>query len=348
MCPAEATTCSDIAVWTTDRRGRVCAEQLLEAEGELDVRAPDRLGGHCAASKSWEYPRGVPEGRGPGPVVVKLDAPPLPRAALKGSVTSSNGQPIKDATIGIESVTLSTGCSYSPGPISAMSSPSGRFALPQVPQGTATLQITHRDFAARTVQAVIPSADADIVLDAGAIWRGHVIDPDGQVLADCLVSARAARSWSATIQCSEGKFSIEHLPPGEVEVLVGTDERSQLGHRTLTTKVHVTDTQPLTQDLSWPKGIAVSGVIVDESGVPIGDARLSALPKGEHRLPSEFHPQEVVARADAAGQFTFRHLAPGPWVITGDLRAPRRSQVEVDGAKDQRGVRLVAVRPQGN
>src|SRR5215831_1621351 len=81
-CGYEAMMC-DGQVWETDRRGRVCGEELLGGEGSLEIIAPDRLGGRCAASKTWLYPKEVPEGAGTAPIVVRLDMRPVARAPLK-------------------------------------------------------------------------------------------------------------------------------------------------------------------------------------------------------------------------------------------------------------------------
>src|ERR1044071_10280561 len=87
--------------WKTDRRGRVCGEELLDphTSAALEVVGPNRAGGRCANRKRWTYPDGVPGGRGPAPIVVKLDGPRLPAALLAGRIVSADGRPIARATI---------------------------------------------------------------------------------------------------------------------------------------------------------------------------------------------------------------------------------------------------------
>jgi hypothetical protein len=272
---------------------------------------------------------------------VKLDARPLPTAPLKGRITSPDGRPIKAATIALSSIAVGDGCSFSPGHRSATSSATGRFSFGSVPKGTATLQVTHTNFAPRTVDTTSSSRGAEIVLDDGASWRGRVVDPDGEPVSACRVFASAERSVVGESNCSAGKFSLRHLPAGEMEIVVSTEEESRLGRRALTLQTKIVGREQREQDVSWPKGVTLAGVIIDADGTAIADARLSASPRRAD-LGSV-----VVLRADRSGHFTFRHLAPGPWTIVGDMRSSFQAKRDVDVTTDLDGLRLVVTKPKG-
>ena len=337
-CGYDATICLDVPVWSTDRSGRVCADELIASTGYLEVNAPDRLGGRCVASKRWEYPRGLPQVRGSGPILVQLDSPALSRVPLHGRITSAQGRPIKGATIAIRSIVTGKGCSFSPGAPAATSSAAGRFSFPSIPTGKAVLRISHPDFAPQLVERTA-SATADVVLDEGAAWRGRVVDPDGEPVLDCRVFASAGGDVVAESACSAGRFSIQHLPPGDLQVVISTDERSRLGQRGLTIKARITAGERREQDISWPKGATIAGVIADGTGAAIAGARLSATP-GRPALGST-----VVVRADASGRFAFRHLAPGPWRIVGDVRSPSQAKLDVDAKTDRDDLKLTVTAP---
>jgi len=319
----------------------------LDQRGALEIIAPDSIGGRCAGVKHWRHPKGLR--RGTGPIVVKLDVAPLPTARLEGRIVSSDGRPIAGATIAIESVVVGDRCSFGSDEAPSTSSASGQFSFAAVARGKATLQINHADFAPRTISAAVPSEPAEIVLNEGASWEGRMLDPDRRPITDCKVSVRAGGTVLAVSPCSGGRFSLRHLPAGEMEVAVRTEEQSPLGARMLTIKTGIVGNEHRVRDVSWPKGVTLGGTIVDQNGTPIPEARLSALPRGLDRLPSEFHPKEVVVRADGSGHFTFRHLTSGPWVIEGDLRGVLKGKLgklDVEALTDREGLRLVVPRPQ--
>lgn len=331
--------------WKTNRDGQVCAEELLAMDGgrALEVTAPERMGGGCAARKHWAYPKGVPGARGTEPILVRLDISPLATGPLKGRIRSPEGRPIEGATVAVESIIVSDECSFFGDRPVVKSSAAGRFSFAALARGTAQLKIEHPSFTSRDVKAVVPSWDNEIVLDEGATWQGRVFDPDGAPLADCKVVATAPPSFVAISPCTAGMFSLRRLPAGDIEVAVGTDERSPLGARTWKTKAHIVDGEHRRQDVPLPRGVTVTGVIVDDDGAPIPEARLSALPRGIRQPPSALAPEQVLVRADADGRFAFRHLAVGTWVIEGDLRAALKGKLgklEVDATADRDDLKL--------
>ena len=132
-------------------------------------------------------------------------------------------------------------------------------------------------------------------------------------------SVSAFATWSTSGPCTQGSFSLRHLPTGDYEIVVATDELSPLGERTWSTKTRIAQAEHRAQDLTWPKGVTLTGVIVDQGGAPIAEARLSATPEPWNGRPN----QRVIVRADGSGHFAFRHLAPGRWTLEGDFRPLR-------------------------
>jgi hypothetical protein len=174
-----------------------------------------------------------------------------------------------------------------------------------------------------------------------------VRDPDGEPLADCKVGAIAGATWSTGSACTAGEFSLRHLPAGDIEVVVTTDEQSPLGARTWKSKTRIERAERRHQDLSWPKGITLDGVVITDGGELLADARLSAAPDWPVRAPD----RQVIVRADRDGHFTFRHLVPGHWVVEGDLRTAPTAKVgklDIDATADRSGLRLIVTEPRRN
>jgi hypothetical protein len=160
---------------------------------------------------------------------------------------------------------------------------------------------------------------------------------------DCKVVAFVGPTWSASSPCTAGSFDLRHLAPGDYEIVVATDEQSPLGARTWRTKTRIAPAEHLVQDLSWPKGVTLDGIIVSQNGAPIADARLSAAPDWPQRAPQ----RQVTVRADGNGHFTFRHLVPGHWVVEGDWRAGRGpvGKLDLDATANRDQLRLIVPEP---
>ena len=131
---------------------------------------------------------------------------------------------------------------------------------------------------------------------------------------------------------------------GRVFDPVATDELSPLGERPWRTKTRIAQAEHRAQDLTGPKGVTLTGVIVDQGGSPIAEARLSATPEPWNGRPD----QKVIVRADGSGHFAFRHLAPGRWMLEGDYRAALKGslgKVDIDGTTNRDQLRLIVPEP---
>ncbi|HEU0030002.1 MAG TPA: hypothetical protein VFQ53_05170 [Kofleriaceae bacterium] len=326
----------------TDARGIACIEDLASG-GELAVTAPDARGGACAGSASVIVPRAAGQ-RPSEPVRVKLSLRHIERATWRGRVVSTEGVPIPHAYIRLDNISIparagAEACDVSNGGDFFWTAADGTFELRDVVRGTAEVEIGHDWFTPLKTQIEVPSASRDLRLDRGARWTGRLLDPEGRMIESCDVVVEERSSRIVTGTCSARGFELKHLSPGHWKGHVRV-QRHPLGtFRTLAVEVTIAAGEHHVEDVRWPAGAAITGIVVDAAGKPVPGARLTALPKGTEPRVSQFQPTEVMLEADATGHFAFLHLVPGTWTIRGDLRAPKRAERDLaTGTKDVRFV----------
>jgi Carboxypeptidase regulatory-like domain len=326
--------------WLTDRRGRVCASQLLQPGGSLEITAPDRLGGACAGSRRlFPYTPPTRPGKQSRNARLVLEVADLPRMRLRGRVLSRERHPIPGATIVVGSVAVSRDCSYVPDLSPRTSDSNGAFVFPLVPAGQVTVGVRHPAYAPRTVEVTDPSHEQIIEMQPGFVWKGKVRLPGGAPLEDCRIQLEIRSEPVATSRCTPEGFSLEHLPAGDAGVVVASGETSPLGGRTLRQPVHIAEVDSQ-GDIIWPEGVRVEGQVAGTDGRPIPGALLVAVSK-ERRASQP----EVKVVADTQGHFSLRDLPRGMWRLTADIRSSSRATVEVDAHADRDGVRLIVASP---
>ena len=124
---------------------------------------------------------------------------------------------------------------------------------------------------------VIAAAAVDPVvirLDPGFTLRGRVENADGEPVAGVRVGASPASqsmddpqaSYSGTESDAEGRFELDGLESGLQRVFARSEESGQTAHATAEAGQadHVV--------LRFPRGAAISGIVVNPEGTPVGDA----------------------------------------------------------------------------
>src|SRR5688572_443714 len=87
--------------WTTDARGRVCSERLLEG-GFLMLHAPVVLGGWCAGDELVPYAGWRPSDGARAVTRLTLPVQRLPRSRWRGRIVDSAGRPVPRASVMVE------------------------------------------------------------------------------------------------------------------------------------------------------------------------------------------------------------------------------------------------------
>jgi Carboxypeptidase regulatory-like domain len=157
------------------------------------------------------------------------------------------------------------------------------------------------------------SSEVTVELDTGVKLVGKVTGPSGEALSGVTVSpeqsSRGGRVMrfdtmgSAVVTDPHGEYTIEALEPGEKSF-----SYSRSGYVTETKTVSLTGKETRA-DVQLSSGIRVSGVVLTESGSPVGDALVRASSASDNMFGRE-------ARTDGSGNFLFEGLAPGHYTFS--------------------------------
>jgi hypothetical protein len=326
------------ALTYADSRGMACVEDAYEG-GKIIVHPPPDRGGWCAGEAKVALAHESMQKS----IRVVLDVRPLPRSRFRARLVSPEKLPIVGAHVAVREVhpAGASGCSENP-QSTVNTGPDGRFELPLLPNGRLKFFVQHHWYAAREIELTLPSSEREIELDRGVSWTGRVLDPDGKVIDDCTLFLTLPDQRLLTARCSAQGFSFRTLAPGNANLSVRVQKHALGTYRSLDQTIEIKPGSSFVRDIRWPRGEAIAGRVVDQSGVPVAGARLTALPKGTPEAVNRFVPGEVMLEADRDGRFTFRHLAPGVWTIRGDRRA--RTQSTLDVTTGTRNVKFVTGR----
>jgi protocatechuate 3,4-dioxygenase beta subunit len=197
-----------------------------------------------------------------------------------------------------------------------------------------------------TIAAGQTISNADQFLQPGAVISGRVLDERGQPVADARVSAlRQLPGGAARVRLLPdgqsvptndlGEFRVHSLPAGEYYVQAAPRPDSPFGNAPSRPTTMAATFYPSTTDAaaSYPITVAtgqtvgdilitmlvvpayeISGVVVDESGVPVADAMIML----QHDPAAGVVPMRPPGRArtDAAGQFVIPNVTSGAYLIS--------------------------------
>lgn len=172
----------------------------------------------------------APPATRPGAHVVTLQR----GAVLTGRVVDAqSGEPIHGAR-------LLVGETYSYTMPMAWTNADGEFRLDRLPPGAMTLTVQQADFAPDLLEISVAAGETrtlDVRLGAGERVAGEVVDLGGHGIADVQVVCTAWRRRDTvglrTLTDAEGRFTIEHAPPGPMEFYFLTPNGRILPRRTL-------------------------------------------------------------------------------------------------------------------
>ncbi|HSF19580.1 MAG TPA: carboxypeptidase regulatory-like domain-containing protein [Vicinamibacteria bacterium] len=206
----------------------------------------------------------------------------LPGVGIRGVVLGPDDEPLEGANV--VALQRRRGMSWWPSPIYDETDASGAFALFGVESERYRILVTHEELAFRLVpDVVVESADVEldpIRLDYGRSIVGRFVDVDGEPVSGTVSIGDLDGEWTpvslmglAASTEEEGRFRIDHLPPAEYAL---TFEASGFvaAHETFYLEARA---EPYDLgEIVFGDGLAISGFVVDESGVPIENAEVTA------------------------------------------------------------------------
>jgi len=298
----------------------VCEERLLEP-GFLEVHAPLALGGWCAANEKLRYHGVRPSSHNPESVTrVMLHMRWFRRTVWRGRVVGPGGHPIEGARILVRTVFPDgTNCSEGPRHGWYTAAADGSFQLESLPKGAIDLLIEAKGYATQAFEVRVPGPPRNLSLESGAEWRGRVLDPNGIPVIDCSMRLHQIHDFTdIRTKCTPEGFAFHNVPVGEAKLYVRVGKLPWSGDdgRGLMVPAHFAPGEQRREDVHWPVGLDVSGVVVDEAGIPIPGAYLRTFSQDRER---EVDEGSIDTRTDELGRFTFRHLASGTWKLMAGL-----------------------------
>ncbi len=272
-----------------------------------------------------------------------VDAPPpAPQPALAGYVVDL------ETRQGVPGAEALVACGDG-APVRARADAEGAFAFDALPAARCRLWAQAPGFVAggpdpdgaRTLDLTggEPVDDLELGLFEEASVQGHVMahgEPvEGATLTVLyLESPVADGAYTATAEGTSdaaGAFHIEHMGPGRIQLLAEHDDYAMAESEALYLAPgdHLRDV-----DIDMSRGGSVVGLVVDDEGRPVADARVELVAPGRKR------PRE--ASVDEGGAFSFEGVAPGEATVTARAMGFRRArQVVHVGAGDEVEARLV-------
>ena len=203
-------------------------------------------------------------------------------AAVQGRVVDERGKAVAGAQV-------SAVAASAPFPVTdarrdgVLSKADGTFALTTLPAGTWRLTATHSTYSPATAPPIIVDGEhakvgVELVLVAGAVVKGKVVDKTGAGIAGANVRAvvRGNTSWREQRQAftaADGSFSIGGLSRRDIE-LVATHQRGSSAIAAIDLTAKATAECTLTIDVLG----VIAGIVVDPSGLAVGDAQVIAEP----------------------------------------------------------------------
>jgi len=290
---------------------------------------------------------------------IEKDVLLTPGAIVRGVVTNPKGDPVPGAkvTLQLDRNMMFMTMFLGGAPI-AYSRDDGSFELKPIERGKkVTLVATHGDFGPSKPLDVEASARATLVLTAPLDVVGMVRDESGQPVQGARVElseqpnrgrqrfpgASGAGMPRPGITDDEGRFVLRNAPRGTWTIeyvhphFLPRNEPIELG----------SGARHDVGVVSLERGLTITGVVVDEDGKPVVDARVTANAVQEaaanQPAPQTMGRGGAQDQSDGVGKFGFFGLAPGTFRISVSREGLFASSVSVAaGAADLRIVMVKA------
>ncbi|MBI4569689.1 MAG: carboxypeptidase regulatory-like domain-containing protein [Planctomycetes bacterium] len=206
----------------------------------------------------------------------------------------------------------------------ARSEADGRFRIPLIEPGRATVHVEAEGYAPWSVSGVVVEEGretdlGDVRLSAGRCIHGRVTDGDGKPKAGVLVSATTGMfEPGATAATGEdGGFEFAHLPPGDYIVMAQDPDRNrqdEMGFPGDIARVTLTEEQDARVDIrlgAKPGGVRLFGRVLRD-GQPAPKAMLQGF-RAETGMADA-----RMARTNEEGRYEMKDLGPGPYLIVAE------------------------------
>jgi hypothetical protein len=304
-------------------------DAVSDTEGRFEIHG-NRLGARLklSAERSGYAPAQVSGVTAPTetPVVLTLS----PRGRISGRVVDSDSRPVADTMLQALSVKTEVfgGMAIQGGDVvEARSHEDGTFVIEGVEPGPVELTASAPEWQDSSRQLQVPVGKdlegIELVLHKAALLQGQVLGPDGNSVARAeigryLPPRPGEIRYEAPLAFSdaEGRYRIGALAPGRLSLAAR--------HGTFGDAVRDIDLQSgdNTLDFELTGGQTVSGRVVDPSGSPAAEARVSLRSNSWAA-----GPPDVMSEPD--GSFHFKGISPGTYHLEARKEGAGRSRQPV-------------------
>ncbi|WP_338872327.1 carboxypeptidase regulatory-like domain-containing protein [Myxococcus stipitatus] len=263
--------------------------------------------------------------------VVTADMAPLDfvmkRAfVVEGLVTDASGKPLAEVLVSGVKQTGEARPRHDRPPespydrgesVEAYTDEQGHFVLNLTQPEAHLVSAEAEGFLGTSLEVVAPAQDVKLVMREGARLQGLVVDERGEPIPEVTLTLWDGGGKELRVSLGpsdeQGRFNIGGLPAGSYSLRAEFNVGG-LHHVSLPVELRGTDTTKVT--VRMDTGLSVSGVVVDEAGVPIADVGVHGSvtdpisSEADETLSDSVTPS--IATTDAQGRFTLHHVPPGP------------------------------------
>ncbi len=228
-----------------------------------------------------------------------------------GLVLDGNRLPVKNALV--------TAQGEAPGQVAvaAATDEKGRFLVSGLAQGVAELQVDAAGYALDRTRLEVrpPGAEVRVQLLPAGVLAGVVRDALGPLAGACVLAARPER---CTIADAEGRYRLEGLPAGPVEIVAQAP-----GHASAPRRVEVRLHHENIQDFLLQPGGEIRILVNGPADLPVAGAEVLAVPVDDAGAPAPAAPR--AAFTDSRGYARLARLPAGQRVALLAAAVPSRS-----------------------
>lgn len=304
----------------TDAQGQFALFALAPGDVQVEAELPGSL---SAQSETFDLAVGE---RAEGVELVLSNG-----QSLSGVVLSPTGAAVVGATVTVESQVTPSGWAGFGGPRAvragtAESDAQGRFEVSGLEEGRFTVRAKSDDEESNSESNAIPmravakavaagTDDLRLELEAPLGLRGRILDDRGEPVEAFAIEARSmdvgGPQESQSFQNEQGTFLFERIASGSWSLVAKADGHvdSEAWTVELPAQANAEREFVLTREAS------IRGVILDSTGAPIADARVSA-EDGSSSGARWGPPRGERTNSDAEGRFVLEGLKPGGQLIT--------------------------------
>ncbi len=241
-----------------------------------------------------------------------------PGAALEGRITDARGAAVEGAEVfatETEEELVFVGVGGDDDAPAAVSAADGSFTVPdRRPGEKVDLRVEASGYATASVAGVeAPTVrPLSVRLFRSSKLRGHVVDSTGRPVAGALVwlqiltvrgNTSSSMQSGRTTTAEDGRFTIEEVSPGEIELHVRAD-----GYRSAELKSLTVEPERDLEDLRivLEPGATISGRVTDALGRPVPGAMVLVSEQG-----TRFGGLQSLDDTDAEGRYRLEGVSPG-------------------------------------